>query len=125
VSGRDADPIMLLAVVVVVAEVLLSILVVRYVWRRTSTPAVGRTARVLVRATVFALLLSPTFVACGAGAPIPFPLIVAADVYFPGPACGQVRFFSTYNFLYVVLPTWFVVVLVQTIRNRPRTASAL
>ena len=124
-GGKDVDPRALIFVAGLVIEIILSLLVARYVWRRTGAPSVGRMSRVLGRATTIALLFSPTWVGCGAMAPLPFPVIVAMDLYFRGPACGQIHYFSTYNLLYVVAPTWIIATAVLAFRARSRPARAL
>src|SRR6266571_4650150 len=82
----------------------LTVMIGRYVWRRTSGPTTGALIRMVVRASVLAFFASPTFAACGALAPVPFPMLMFLDAYFPGPACGQLRSFAAWNLLYVVTP---------------------
>lgn len=101
----------------VVLYIMITIIAVKYVWVKTAPAHVNSWTRVPVRAAVIAFLASPTFAACGALAPIPFPLIIAMDLYFPGPACGQINSFTPWNFVYVVLPTWVVAMIAQVVRT--------
>ena len=51
-----------------------------WVWRRTAQTS-SATPRAWLRALAVSCLFSPTVFACGGIAPVPFPILVALDVY--------------------------------------------
>jgi hypothetical protein len=89
----------------------LGIFILRRLWRLAAARVRPSWLCVPVQAGCFALLFSPTFAACGALAPLPFPLIIAVDVVYPPENCGNLSELTRFNTLYVVVPTWLVFTL--------------
>jgi hypothetical protein len=86
----------------------LAIVVLRNLWRLAAAKIPNAWLRAPLQSALFAVLFSPTFMACGAVAPMPFPFIIASDLSSPGEACGPGTWFTPLVALYVVLPTWLV-----------------
>jgi hypothetical protein len=104
-----ALPIYIAGMLVYIA---LAILAIRFIWRRTATPTWTMATRVLARSGAVAFLFSPTFYACGAAAPVPFPILLVAESFMDDGGCGRITSFLTWNVSYVVLPTLALVILV-------------
>jgi hypothetical protein len=107
-----------------VAYTIGSIAAIRFVWRRT---AEFRTTflRLLLRCSAIALLFSPTFLFCGAGILVPYPLVIAAEIYYGDTSCGQVTSMLAWNTLYVVVPVWLLSLGIGAISARMRYGRAL
>jgi hypothetical protein len=107
-----------LAVIVGITMILyiaLTGLTLRAVWSSRSLlapVAIGPWSRIPIRAAVAAFLFSPTLAFSGVIAPLPFPMIIALDLFDPS-------FHSTrqlaWNATYVVTPTWLIVMMAQVL----------
>jgi hypothetical protein len=94
----------------------LAILAVRFVWRRTARPEWSASTRVLVRSGAIAFLFSPTFVACGAAALIPFPILLVSESFMDDEGCGIITSFLAWNSEFVVLPMFALVLLIYVVK---------
>jgi hypothetical protein len=82
------------------------------IWRLTRRISVPPAMRFLIRTTVLALLFSPTFFACGAAVPMPFPILVARELLGPNDGCSPHHYLVYWNAGYIVAPAWIVVAVV-------------
>ena len=96
----------LIYLVVLLAYLAAAFSFARLVWKLTPAAATPTWQRVLLRTSVIAILFSPTFVACGAGILLPYPLLVAYELYYGDGGCGQITSYIAYNAVYVVIPAW-------------------
>ena len=101
-----------------------AIFAIRFVWRRTAE-SVAPILRLLLRSVAIALLLSPTFLFCGAGVLVPYPLVIASEIYYGNMSCGRVTSMLVWNTVYVVIPVWLLSFAFCAIRDRRRYGRAL
>ena len=103
-------------ILVVLAYVVTAILLGRLVWRRSKSAA--QWSRALARSVYLAFFFSPTFVACGALAPVPFPILIAWVIASNDFGCGQMSGFGyiRWNAEFVVMPTLLLLLAIYAIR---------
>jgi hypothetical protein len=118
-AAPHAQTIEMVGLVVVVSIVgygLLSIFTLRRLWRLAARIS-SVWLRIPLQAAAFALLFSPTFLACGAFGPVPYPFILAIDVLSPpSSACGNLSVLTSFNTQWVVLPTWLLFTVSYSLR---------
>jgi len=70
------------------------------------TAGLATWVQILIRSGVTAILLSPTFFACGASAPIPFIMLVFGDIFWSDSLCFRHFYQTSWNVVHIVLPAW-------------------
>jgi len=77
-----------------------------FILRRTRRWSVMPWLQAIVRTGCIAILFAPTIFACGAAAPIPFPLLVASEILAPTSWCNLHHYQVYWNSTYIVGPMW-------------------
>jgi hypothetical protein len=119
---RTIEMVGLVVVVSIAGYGLLAIFTLRQLWRLAAR-ARSAWLRIPLQSASFALLFSPTFMACGALAPMPYPFILAIDLIdllhlpsIPSSPCGNLPVLTSFNTLRVVIPTWLILTICYSLR---------
>ena len=91
------------------AYVLGAVFISRFLWRATRHEAFKPARRFLTRTTALALLFAPTLFVCGASAPLPFPMLIASDLFLPDYGCSPNHYLIWWNAAFIVTPTWVLI----------------